>query len=85
VAKEPAVLVFIVEIVVDDGRLKPGVNLDTISEAIDTAVWGVIVPTQEINATRKRCLPTKGHIHDGDEPCKHDVNYGYNGRNSASV
>ena len=83
-AKMPTVLVFQVEIVVDDGTLRPGVSMDTIAEAIDTAVWGVVVPTQDIKATRKRCKKTTGHVHD-DEPCNHCVKYAYNERNSQNV
>ena len=84
-AKEPVVLVVHVEIVLDDGKLKPGVNLDTIAEQIDTAVWGVVVPHGEIKATRKRCLKSKAHVHDGTAPCQKCVNYAYNERNADNV
>jgi hypothetical protein len=84
-AKEPIQLMFEFEVIIDDGVIPPGVTLETIQAEIDTAVWGVVVPHLNVKATRKRCRPSKGHVHDGTAPCQHHIDAAYNERNKFNV
>ena len=84
-ADKPAVVYLVTEIVLDDGSLPPGETMDTLAKKQDEQTWGTTVPVMGIKASRKRCVPTKAHIHNGKGPCDGCLAIAYNERNASNV
>lgn len=84
---DPVILVLVTEVILDDGKLPAGVQLQDITKKHDEQVWGTTVPVLGLKATRKRGLKTEIHVHDSTEQraCSECVVYAQNERNRHNV
>lgn len=84
---QPAILVLITEVILDDGKLPAGIALADIAKKHDEQVWGTTVPVLGLRATRKRGITTRVHVHNSTErsACSDCIDYAQNERNAANV
>ncbi len=84
---KPIRVYFSSEIILDEGKLPSGVDIDDLCQAIDRQIWGVMVPNLEVEATRERGRETQGHVHDStqQDACQYCVNTATDGQNRDNV